>query len=169
MLFFVTFSQRLKEDMIVLNLNLCTNTLTFTLSVYILGLVYDIAWPFHILQPAWVCSVAPSDWWVGMGRGNLSPGYNTALVMDGSSEVLAELMGHGPERAPSWELEDRSGGQGWGCKEGQRWECGKKQKYDTICVLWSVKSMQITVNLQGCFFYANTATTRSEIDFCYRR
>lgn len=42
----------------------------------------------HFLQPAWVCIVAPGDWWVGKRRRNLSPGYSAGLVMDGPSEVL---------------------------------------------------------------------------------
>lgn len=57
----------------------------------------------HLLQPAWVCIVAPGDWWVGKGRRNLSPGYSAALVMDGPLEVLAELMGHEHKRAQSRE------------------------------------------------------------------
>lgn len=55
----------------------------------------------HFLQPFWVCTVVSGDWWEGKQRGNLSPGYDSALVMDGPLEVLAGVMGHGPQWAQS--------------------------------------------------------------------
>lgn len=89
----------------------------------------------HLLQPAWVCTAAPGDWWVGKGSRNLSPGYSAALVMDGPLEVLAELMGHERKRASSWEAEDGLEIRGWWCC----WERGRskrksKNNFYIVCI-----------------------------------
>lgn len=63
---------------------------------------------FQPLQPAWVCIVAPHDWWVGKRRRNLSPGYSVALVMDDSLEVVAEMNARDrrAERKTEWGWKD---------------------------------------------------------------
>lgn len=87
----------------------------------------------HFLQPAWVCIVAPGDWWVGKRRRNLSPGYSAGPVMDGPLEVLAEVMGHEHKKAWSWMYEDRSEEGGWG-----PWDRGGRKRISNMCTILRV-------------------------------